>query len=100
MSLLTESGRKTARQQRNYLATTLRRHEWFAQVPQQVVGGFALMIRKASFLSLGPRVAAISDSRSGARLVDVVEYQKPAASKVDRDNGLKKAQPKPGRVPH
>ena len=45
MSLLTESGRKTARaQQRNYLATTLRRHEWFAQVPQQVVGGFAELL--------------------------------------------------------
>jgi hypothetical protein len=45
MSLLTESGRKTARaQQRNYLATTLKRHEWFAQVPQQVVGGFAELL--------------------------------------------------------
>ena len=45
MSLLTESGRKTARaQQRNYLPTTLRWHEWFAQVPQQVVGGFAELL--------------------------------------------------------
>jgi hypothetical protein len=45
MSQLTESGRKSARdQQRNYLTTTLRRHEWFQNVPTQVLAGFAELL--------------------------------------------------------
>jgi hypothetical protein len=45
MSLITESGRRIAHDmQRNGLSRQLRQHEWFRDVPTQVVGGFAELL--------------------------------------------------------
>jgi hypothetical protein len=45
MSFITESGRRAARDmQRNGLARGLRQHEWFRDVPSQIVGGFAELL--------------------------------------------------------
>lgn len=45
MSLLTDSGRRAARDMsRSQLARGLRQHEWFRDVPSQVVGGFAELL--------------------------------------------------------
>jgi hypothetical protein len=45
MSTLTESGRTAFRDtQRNRMASTLRKHEWFRRVPGPVLAGYAELL--------------------------------------------------------
>jgi|SRR5581483_3268578 len=45
MSALTAAGRKSLRdQQRNYMSSVLRRHEWFERVPSQILSGLAELL--------------------------------------------------------